>query len=72
MNLASMPIVRETLDATKFNRGTALPYQLRLEDFALMMQDICEFFFDVNTHPFDKVRIPTHLERQANWWKGSG
>ena len=42
-----MPIIREEPDATKFNRGVAFPYQLRLEDFALVMRDIYDFFFDV-------------------------
>ncbi|MDE0407667.1 MAG: hypothetical protein OXN81_07370 [Alphaproteobacteria bacterium] len=49
-----MPIVRETPDSAKFNRGADLPYQLRLEDFALVMQDIYDFFFDVNTHLSDR------------------
>ena len=49
-----MPIIRETPDNAKFNRAAALPYQLRLEDFALVMQDVYDFFFDVNTHLFDK------------------
>ena len=31
-------------------RGATLLYQLRLEDFGLVMQDVYDFFFDVNTH----------------------
>ena len=31
-----------------------LPYELRLEDFALAMQDVDDFFFDVNTQLFKK------------------
>lgn len=54
MNPVPMPIVRETPGSTKFNPAADLPYQLRLEDFALVMQDIYDFFFDVNTHLFDK------------------
>ena len=49
-----MTIVRETPDATKFNREAELPYTLRLEDFGLVMQYIYDFFFDVNTHLFNK------------------
>ena len=45
-----MPIVRQTPDPTKFNHEASLPYMLRLEDFGLVMQDVYDFFFDVNTH----------------------
>jgi hypothetical protein len=30
------------------NREAVLPFQLRLDDFALAMQDIYDFFYDVN------------------------
>jgi len=36
------------VDRTKFNQDIALPYQLRMEDFAMAMQDVYDFFFDVN------------------------
>ena len=49
-----MPIVRQTPDPSKFNRGAELSYMLRLEDFGLVMQDVYDFFFDVNTHLLDK------------------
>ena len=49
-----MPIIRQVPDMEKFNRDTALPYQLRLEDFGLVMQDVYDFFFDVNTHLLGK------------------
>ena len=35
-----MPIVREAPDVTKFNPDIELPYQLRREDFSLVMQDV--------------------------------
>ena len=44
-----MPIVRETPDQSKFNQNLRLPYALRIQDFALAMQDVYDFFFDVNT-----------------------
>lgn len=44
-----MPTVRETLDPAKFNRAALLPYELRLEDFRLAVQDVYDFFHDVNT-----------------------
>ena len=49
-----MPIVRETPDFEKFNANPTLPYELRWEDFALAMQDVYDFYFDVNTHLFKK------------------
>ena len=44
-----MPVVRNTLDAAKLNPSADLPYELRLEDFRLAVQDVYDFFFDVNT-----------------------
>lgn len=41
--------VRETVNRDWFNPEIELPYQLRLDDFALAMQDVYDFFFDVNT-----------------------
>jgi hypothetical protein len=38
-----------TLDPAKFNSDAQLPYELRLEDFRLAVQDVYDFFFDVNT-----------------------
>lgn len=35
--------------AEAFNRSAALPYELRLKDFEIAMQDVYDFFFDVNT-----------------------
>lgn len=44
-----MPVQRNAVDAGKFNTAARLPYELRLEDFRLAMQDVYDFFFDVNT-----------------------
>lgn len=44
-----MPIVKNQPDLTKFNRGANFPYELRAVDFQLAMQDVYDFFFDVNT-----------------------
>lgn len=49
-----MPIVRNQPDPTKFNRDAILPYQLRLADFQSALQDVYDFFFDVNTLLTDK------------------
>jgi hypothetical protein len=40
---------RAKLDETSFNHDLALPYELRLKDFELAMQDVYDFFYDVNT-----------------------
>ena len=41
-------LARETIDPKKFNEGAQLPYQLRLADFQSAMQDVYDFFYDVN------------------------
>lgn len=43
-----MAIVKNEPDATKFNQKVILPFELRLKDFELAMQDVYDFFFDVN------------------------
>src|SRR5947209_1977956 len=47
-SVALMLIPRETVDLTKFNPRAVLPYELRLKDFEIAMQDVYDFFFDVN------------------------
>lgn len=44
-----MGIQRNYVDATGFNADAQLPYELRLKDFELAIQDIYDFFFDVNS-----------------------
>ena len=44
-----MSIVRNTLQPSKFNERVELPFELRLEDFRLAVQDVYDFFYDVNT-----------------------
>ena len=44
-----MSIERNLVDLSKFNGAVVLPYELRREDFQLAMQDVYDFFFDVNT-----------------------
>lgn len=45
-----MPIARNTTDPGSFNREISLPYELRLDDFRAALQDVYDFFFDVNEH----------------------
>ena len=44
-----MPIIKERPDLSKLNLDAELPYELRRDDFVLAMQDVYDFFFDVNT-----------------------
>lgn len=39
---------RESVDLSKFNSAADLPFQLRLKDFEIAMQDVYDFFHDVN------------------------
>lgn len=43
-----MPQKKQVLDLTAFNPKAALPYSLRLKDFEIAMQDVYDFFYDVN------------------------
>ena len=53
----SMPI-REQVDRSKLNKNALLPHQLRLIDFETAMQDVYDFFYDVNVL-FQKKGLPT-------------
>jgi hypothetical protein len=46
----NMSVIRNRPDSEKFNRSVALPFELRPEDIFLAMQDVYDFFYDVNTH----------------------
>jgi hypothetical protein len=43
-----MAIRRNRVDETKFNEHAVLPFELRLKDFVMAMQDVYDFFHDVN------------------------
>lgn len=45
-----MPVERRTPDESKFNLAADLPFELRIADFRLAMQDAYDFFHDVNKH----------------------
>ncbi|HRE22319.1 MAG TPA: hypothetical protein PKW21_14990 [Rhabdaerophilum sp.] len=45
---------KQKVDKRKFNQDAELPFSLRLEDFEMAMQDIYDFFFDVNKLLLDK------------------
>lgn len=50
-----MTVTRRVPDSTQFNVAAELPFELRLEDFRLAMQDVYDFFFDVNRHLASKA-----------------
>jgi len=39
-----MIVRRNQVDPTKFNVNARLPFQLRLNDFSMAMQDVYDFF----------------------------
>jgi hypothetical protein len=45
---------REKVHTTAFNTNADLPYELRLKDFEIALQDVYDFFFDVNKLLLDK------------------
>lgn len=45
---------REIVDKSKSNPDAILPFQLRIADFEIAMQDVYDFFFDVNSLFFEK------------------
>ncbi len=49
-----MAVVHQHVDLSKFNQAAALPFELRLLDFQTAMQDVYDFFHDVNSHLLGK------------------
>ncbi|MCY4193223.1 MAG: hypothetical protein OXF04_02855 [bacterium] len=45
-----MPVTRQIVSEQCLNPNVFLPYELRLHDFTSAMQDVYDFFFDVNSH----------------------
>ncbi len=45
-----MPLLTNTVDKSRFNYDLDLPFELRLMDFDSAMQDVYDFFYDVNSH----------------------
>lgn len=45
-----MAVKRNVIEPQRFNKKAKLPYELRLKDFEMAMQDIYDFFHDVNSH----------------------
>jgi hypothetical protein len=56
------------IDRTKFNQNAKLPFELRIIDFEQAMQDIYDFFYDVNNllsskglHRLDEMMRPAAM-----------
>ncbi len=49
-----MGIEKNRVKQDRFTPAPQLPYELRLLDFEAAMQDVYDFFFDVNTHLVEK------------------
>ena len=45
-----MGTTRNIVDVTKFNPVAVFPFELRPQDFQMAMQDVYDFFYDVNSH----------------------
>jgi len=43
-------VTRNQVVSNSLNQEAVLPYELRLEDFKLAMQDVYDFFYDVNSN----------------------
>lgn len=50
LRMAAMVIVHNVVEEARFNPAARLPYELRLHDFQMAMQDVYDFFYDVNAH----------------------
>lgn len=62
-----MPIVRNEVVSAAFNEAVVLPHQLRLQDFQMAMQDVYDFFYDVNASLTEKgIQRLDDLLRPAN------
>ncbi|HEX4632086.1 MAG TPA: hypothetical protein VH188_14095 [Chthoniobacterales bacterium] len=49
-----MPAERNRPNRENFNQQAMLPFQLRLEDFEIAMQDVYDLFYDVNSGLLEK------------------
>lgn len=49
-----MPAARNHPKRENFNQSAQLPFQLRLEDFQIAMQDVYDLFFDLNSGLIEK------------------
>ena len=51
---SSVPLTRNRVDTERLNSELHFPFELRPEDFQMAMQDVYDFFYDVNAHLLGK------------------
>ncbi len=57
-----MPVEKNAVAHSYFNQEAQLPYELRLKDFEMAMENVYDFFYDVNSKFGSKVlREPCHM-----------
>lgn len=49
-----MPVERNRPERENFNQDAHLPYELRLQDFEIAMQDVYDLFYDLNSGLINK------------------
>ncbi len=47
---SAVPITRNRVGSSSFNGKLNLPFELRLQNFEIAIQDVYDFFYDVNAH----------------------
>ncbi len=47
--MSNSSVARNRTDPSKYNQEPSLPFELRLQDFEIAIQDVYDFFYDVNT-----------------------
>ncbi len=52
--MSKNPVTRNVVDRSALNPSAVLPYELRSDDFVLAIQDVYDFFFDVNVGLVDR------------------
>lgn len=45
LRIPVMAIRRNVVEEARFNKSARLPYELRLHDFQMAMQDVYDFFY---------------------------
>ncbi len=65
-HIEAFPNMERNRVTGQFNEASNLPYELRVQDFALAMQDVYDFFHDVNERLVEKglQRLEDMLERR--------
>jgi hypothetical protein len=63
-------VEKRLVDPAKFNPAARLPYELRRDDFQIAMQDVFDFFLDVNELLSRKGLPRLDQEHPKERWRG--